>query len=56
MSKHEHEEFLSPKEIRKMYGLQKDEDIQKFVNKVNNSSKGSRIVILNQAGDNNEKD
>ncbi|MBF0989786.1 MAG: hypothetical protein HXK70_03255 [Clostridiales bacterium] len=54
MSKNEHEEFLSPREIREMYGLQEDEDLYKFVKEVNNKSKGSRIVIINQEGDKNE--
>lgn len=54
MSKHEHEEFLTPKEIRETYGLQEDEDIYKFVNKINNSSKGSRITIIKEKGDKHE--
>lgn len=54
MSKNEHEEFLTPKEIRETYGLQEDEDIYKFVKEVNNISKGTRIVIINKEGDNYE--
>lgn len=52
MSKHE--EFLSPEEIREMYGLEKEEDLYKFVKQVNSISKGTRIVIINQEGDKNE--
>lgn len=55
MSKHEHEEFLSPQEIRKMYGLEQNEDLQKFINRVNATSKGSKIVILSKEGEQNEK-
>ena len=54
MSKYE--EVLTPEEIREMYGFELEEDIYKFVNRVNSTSKGSRIVILIQDGDNNEKD
>lgn len=54
MSKHEHEEFLTSKEIREMYGLQEDEDPYKFVKEVNNTSKGTRIIIINQEGDKHE--
>lgn len=56
MSQHEHEELLTPTEIRKMYGLEYDEDIRKFVKRVNATSKGSKIVILSKEGDNNEND
>lgn len=52
----QHEEFLTPAEIRKMYGLEYDEDLQKFIEKVNATSKGSKIVILSKEGDNNEND
>lgn len=51
---HEYEEFLTPEEIREMYGLQEDEDLYKFVKEVNNTSKGTRIIIINQEGDKNE--
>lgn len=56
MSQHEHEEILTPAEIRKMYGLEYDEDIRKFVKRVNATSKGNKIVILSKEGDNNEND
>ena len=56
MSQHEYEEILTPAEIRKMYGLEYDEDIRKFVKRVNATSKGSKIVILSKEGDYNEKD
>lgn len=49
-----YEEFLTPDEIRKMYGLEKDEDIYKFVKNVNNTSKGSRITIIKEKGDKHE--
>ena len=54
MSKHEREEFLTAEEIRQMYGLEKDEDLQKFVNRVNATSKGSRITIIKEKGDKHE--
>lgn len=54
MSKHEREEFLTAEEIRQMYGLEKDEDLYKFVKKINNSSKGSRITIIKEKGDKHE--
>lgn len=49
-----YEEFLTPDEVRQMYGLEKDEDIYKFVKKVNNTSKGSRITIIKEKGDKHE--
>lgn len=52
----QYEEFLSPQEIREMYGLEEDEDLEKFIEKVNATSKGSKIVILSKEGDNNEND
>ena len=52
----QHEEFLTSAEIRKMYGLEDDEDLHKFVKRVNATSKGSKIVILSKEGDNNEND
>ena len=52
MSKYE--EVLTPEEIREMYGLELEEDIYKFVKRVNATSKGSKIVILSKEGDNNE--
>ncbi len=54
MSKYE--EFLTPEEIREIYGLQEDEDLYKFVKQVNNSSKGSRITIIKEKGDNYDQD
>lgn len=54
MSNKEHEEFLTSEEIRKMYGLEDDEDLQKFVNRVNSTSKGSRITIIKEKGDKHE--
>lgn len=52
----QHEEFLTPAEIRRMYGLEYEEDIREFVKRVNATSKGSKIVILSKEGDNNEND
>lgn len=54
MSKHEREELLTAKEIRQMYGLEKDEDLYKFVKQVNSISKGSRITIIKEKGDKHE--
>lgn len=56
MSKHECEELLTAEEIRQMYGLEKDEDLYKFVKQVNSISKGTRIVIISKEGDNYDQD
>ena len=54
MSQHEHEELLTPAEIRKMYGLEDDEDVKKFVKKVNCMSKGKKLILVNEEGDYHE--
>lgn len=54
MSKYE--EFLTPEEIREIYGLQEDEDLYKFIKELNNTSKGTRIVIISKEGDNYDQD
>lgn len=41
----QYEEYMTPEEIRKMYSLEYDENLEKFVDKVNKLSKGRRIVI-----------
>lgn len=41
----DYEEYLTPEEIRKMYSLEYNEDIEKFVSNVNKLSKGKKIVI-----------
>ena len=37
---------LTPEEIREQYGLQIDEDLEKYVKKINFQSKGRRIKII----------
>lgn len=46
----EHYEELTPKQIREKYGLEIDEDLEKFVRKVNFQSKGKRIKIIYKKG------
>lgn len=53
----DYEEYLTPEEIRKLYSLEYDENLEKFVDKVNKLSKGRRIVIYyetNKGVDNSE--
>lgn len=47
MNKHEtiYQE-LTPDEIRELYGLQIDEDLEKYVKKINLQSKGRKIRIV----------
>lgn len=47
---HEYEEFLTPQEIRAMYGLEEDEDLVKFIKEVNRGHK-SKIIIITQPGE-----
>lgn len=42
----EHYEELTPKQIIEKYGLEIDEDLEKFVRKINFQSKGKRIKII----------
>lgn len=52
-----YEEYLTLEEIREMYSLEYDEDVEKFVRKINKLSKGKRIVIYYETSkrvDNNE--
>jgi len=37
---------LTPEEIREQYGLQIDEDLEKYVKHINFQSKGRRIKII----------
>lgn len=46
--KYENEELLTPKELREAYSLEEDEDINRFVHKVNSLSKGSKIVLIQE--------
>ncbi len=53
----DYEEHLTLEEIREMYSLEYDEDVEKFVRKINKLSKGKRIVIYYETSkgvDNNE--
>ena len=46
---------LTPNQIRDQYGLEFDEDLEKFVRKVNFQSKGKRIkIIYKKAGERND--
>lgn len=47
---HEYEEFLTPGEIREMYGLEEDEDLLKFIKEANRGQK-SKIIIITQPGE-----
>ena len=47
---HEYEEFLTPEEIREMYGLEEDEDLVKFIKEANRGHK-SKIIIITQPGE-----
>ncbi len=37
---------LTPEEIRELYGLQIDEDLEKYVKHINLQSKGKKIKII----------
>ena len=56
--KYENKELLTPKELREAYSLEEDEDLNRFVHKVNSLSKGSKIVLIqeeeSQRGDSDE--
>ena len=41
---------LTPEEIREQYGLQIDEDLEKYVKKINLQSKGRKIKIVYKKG------
>ena len=41
---------LTPDEIREQYGLQIDEDLEKYVKKINFQSKGRKIKIIYKKG------
>lgn len=41
---------LTPKEIRDQYGLELDEDLEKYVKHINFQSKGKRIKIIYKKG------
>lgn len=41
---------LTPKEIRDQYGLELDEDLEKYVRQINSQSKGKRIKIIYKKG------
>ena len=48
-------EKLTPKQIRKLYGLESDEDLQKYVKNINLQSKGKKIkIIYKKEGERNE--
>lgn len=41
---------LTPDEIRELYGLQIDEDLEKYVRHINLQSKGKKIKIIYKKG------
>lgn len=41
-----YEEYLTLEEIREMYSLEYDEDVEKFVRKINKLSKGKKNSYL----------
>ena len=41
---------LTPDEIRELYGLQIDEDLEKYVRHINLQSKGQKIKIIYKKG------
>lgn len=49
MERNEYEEFLTPKELRKTYGLEEGEDLMEFVRKINALSKGTKIILLEES-------
>ena len=56
--KYENEELLTPKELREAYSLEEDEDLNRFVHKVNSLSKVTKIRLIeeeSQRGDSDEK-
>lgn len=51
----EHYEKLTPKQIREKYGLEIDEDLEKYVKNINLQSKGRKIeIIYKKGGDKND--
>lgn len=44
---------LTPEEIRELYGLQIDEDLEKYVRHINLQSKGKKIKIIYKEGEKN---
>ena len=46
----EHYEKLTPKQIREKYGLEIDEDLEKYVKNINLQSKGRKIEIIHKKG------
>ena len=41
---------LTPEEVRELYGLEIDEDLEKYVKRVNFQSKGKKIKIVYKKG------
>lgn len=41
---------LTPEEVRELYGLEIDEDLEKYVKRVNFQSKGRKIKIIYKKG------
>ena len=41
---------LTPKEIRDQYGLELDEDVEKYIRNINSQSKGKKIKIIYKKG------
>lgn len=46
---------LTPDEIRELYGLQIDEDLEKYVRRINFQSKGRKIrIVYKKEGERND--
>ena len=46
---------LTPEEIRELYGLQIDEDLEKYVKHINLQSKGKKIkIVYKKEGEKND--
>mgnify|MGYP001642648280 FL=1 len=46
---------LTPDEIRELYGLQIDEDLEKYVRRINFQSKGRKIrIVYKKEGEKND--
>lgn len=56
MERHNYQEFLTPEELREAYDLEKDEDLVKFVRKINMLSKGSKIILLEESQGRDDSD
>lgn len=54
--KKDYEEYLTPKELRETYGLEEEEDLNRFVRKINLLSKGTKIRIIEEESQGRDQD